>query len=82
MSEFFINPKEARKLGRNLAWGFVDVIAVIIVFSAIVNLVFDHDDCDKSWWKKCGLKVVTDAKTGIEYLLSPDGGIIERNKKP
>lgn len=40
------------------------------------------DDCDKSYFDRCGLKVVTDNKAGKQYLLLPYGGIIERETTP
>jgi len=39
------------------------------------------DDSDKDGWTRSGLEVHTDYKTGIQYLVSPNGGIIQRGEK-
>jgi hypothetical protein len=53
----------------------VGVVIVLAIYSYFIQPV---DSCDESRWKRCGLKVVTDAGTGKQYLVSPGGGIIER----
>lgn len=58
------------------------VIVGIIVF-ALIGIIGNLlkagiDDSDKNAWKRSGFIVRTDHKTGIEYLCSPEGGIIKR----
>ena len=83
--------KAVRTFGYNFATGAVRCIVeyllwllcIFIAIWAVVGLVQGHpnDDCDASYWQPCGLKVVTDHKTGIQYLVSPNGGIIRRERK-
>lgn len=83
MSEIKFN---AEKLGRDFTNGVVTALLLwcvkITFIYAIISLVFlaikPIDDCDKSRWDRCGVKVVTDAKTGKQYLLTKQGNIIER----
>jgi len=37
-----------------------------------------QDDTDASRWKPSGLKPLTDAKTGVQYLSDGNGGLIIR----
>lgn len=40
------------------------------------SLGVDDSDCDG--WHRSGVAVVTDHRTGLQYLRSPDGGITPR----
>lgn len=39
------------------------------------------DDSDKSFFKRSGLAVHTDYKTGLQYLRAPWGGVVPRLDK-
>lgn len=39
------------------------------------------DDSDSNGWNRSRLKILTDAKTGIEYLSDGKGGLIERQSR-
>ncbi len=70
---------DARKLGFHFTLGVFQFLALAIVLGYVFDLVFvPADDCDRSRFDRCGLKVVTDAKTGKQYLVSSGGGIVER----
>lgn len=36
------------------------------------------DDSDLDTWNRSGVKVITDYKQGVQYLLSPEGGLTVR----
>lgn len=81
MSVFDFNGS-ARNFGRQIAMGFLDVvcIAIFIMFfvSIVMNLIMPTDDCDRGKFDRCGMRILTDAKTGQEYLVTSKGGIIKR----
>lgn len=72
----------ARKFGREIALGFFDVIFLLLIISVVVSLlmqaIMPTDDCDRGRFDRCGLRVLTDEKTGTQYLVTSKGGIIER----
>lgn len=74
----------ARKLGREMALGFLDVAAscvlVLFVVSFLLQAIMPTDDCDRGRFDRCGMSVLTDNKTGVQYLVTSDGGIIERKQ--
>jgi hypothetical protein len=76
-----IDDKTIRRVGFLFAVGVMQAVAVVLFLALIVDVALhDKDDCDKSFWDRCGVSIVTDAKTGKQYLVSPHGGIIERAK--
>lgn len=76
----------ARNFGRQIALGFLDIavlcVFVLFVVSLILQAIMPTDDCDRGRFDRCGLRVLTDAKTGVQYLVTNDGGIIERKDTP
>ncbi len=74
-----------RNLGRQLALGIVDVLVVVALIMYVAGLIFNvvkpTDDCDSGRFDRCNMKVLVDAKTGTEYLVTSGGGIIERRKQ-
>lgn len=49
------------------------------IFAAICNQFgCGIDDSDTSGWQRSGLKIHTDAKTGVQYLSDGKGGLIRR----
>ena len=79
--------KEEKKhwqgVGFHFAWGVMLAVWLIAVtafgISYLVNgLLRATDDCDRSSWDRCGMRVLTDAKTGQQYLVTTGGGIVPR----
>lgn len=61
------------------AGAITGIAAVMLVGSLITNtLQLGVDDCDRSAWDRCGAAIVTDAKTGLQYLRTTGGGITPR----
>lgn len=74
--------REIRQAGFHFCMGAIYCLALCLFIGMVINLLLRAaDDCDRSWWDRCGMKVATDAKTGKQYLISPGGGIIERSTK-
>jgi len=76
---------EYRKMGREFIKGVLDILFFLLCISLIVLLPIQYftpiDDCDRSWNDRCNMQVLTDNKTGQEYLVTRQGGIIERKEK-
>ncbi len=76
---------EYRKIGREFTKGVFDMILVFLFMAFIVLYTIQYfepiDDCDRAWNDRCGMRVLTDNKTGQEYLVTRQGGIIERKTK-
>lgn len=73
-----------RRRGRAYTWGVAQVAGTLVIAGFLIasawDMLFAHDDCDKDFWHHCGADVITDAKTGVQYLTTPSGGIIERKE--
>ena len=73
-----------RVKGRRMALGFLDVISAFIIIGFLMlyllMAVMPTDDSDKGRFDRSGVKIVTDAKTNKQYLVTPSGGIIERSE--
>jgi hypothetical protein len=57
------------------------LFAIIFVVSCLIYITpINRDDTDKGMWGggRSGIKSTTDALTGCQYLVSPDGGITPR----
>lgn len=83
--------KLVERIGKNLMEGALTAIAwtalSIVCFAAVLTLLSNWtdwgvDDSDASSWNRSGFKVMTDHKTGIQYLSDGHGGLIERKKVP
>lgn len=76
---------EFRKIGRQFTLGVLDIFFILLCWLAIFLLVISYikpiDDCDRTWYDRCDMRVVTDNKTGQQYLVTRGGGIIERKTK-
>jgi len=75
---FIDESREARTIAHGVFYGVLYVLVVVIicmwvsdVFRGITGI--GSDDCDKSAWHPCGADVVTDARTGLQYLKTPYG---------
>lgn len=51
------------------------VLIVILIVFFMTNLV--PDDSDKSFWQRSGVVIVTDYKTGLQYLKPMFGGLTQ-----
>lgn len=81
-----IEKKRWRAAGRQMMKGALDEVAnvclaIIIFLIAYQWLAEPVDDCDRSAWDRCGAKVITDHKTGVQYLEGEDGGLIVREER-
>lgn len=79
--------KEAGEKGYYMAQGAARAIANILIVAVITvfvcrviinSLSWFTDDTDKYGWKRSGMSLHTDYKTGIQYLTTPSGGITVR----
>lgn len=76
----------ARQKGYEFAAGACMYLAKLAMWVALVGwfvrVVFTFtvktNDSDYSRWQRSGLEVHRDAKTGVEYLSTPGGGLIKR----
>lgn len=62
------------------------VVALVFAGVFMVNVArwafwIGVDDTDASRWHRSGLRVLTDAKTGIQYLSDGKGGLVRRADK-
>ena len=81
-----MDEKEIQK-GYNVARGAIRYItkigciyiAIILALSLLRTLFgFGIDDSDKDTWHRSGVTVITDYKTGIQYLSDGHGGMVQR----
>lgn len=74
------------RMGRYFALGALEVIAFVtfvgylIIGAASWMGIPRVDDCDVNAFHRCGLRVLTDNRTGTQYLVTEGGGIVERKK--
>lgn len=70
--------------------GFIDqlwIFAPVILLAVLVAILFRNicgigvDDSDLDGWHRSGMKVMTDHKTGIQYLSDGHGGMVRREFK-
>ena len=78
--------KEWQKIGHDLANGACWYLAKIILLAGLMlylygGLIKGIDDSDISKWKRSGLKIHTDARTGVQYLSDGHGGLTPRLQK-
>lgn len=77
-----------RKAGREFTKGVVDTLINIFIILVIVSFpikyfnewAFPTDSTDVDKFHRSGFVVMTDNKTGIEYLVTKDGAIIRRGQ--
>ena len=81
----------ARELGRQMMRGACSYLAdaglvwlcLMVIYMVIRNsLALGTDSTDASGWARSGLTVLTDAKTGVEYLSDGKGGLCVRVTAP
>lgn len=76
-----------KKVGEGLMDGFINsagkffilwllVVFALWIFGGISGVTVD--DSDASSWKRSGFKIMTDARTGLQYLSDGKGGLILR----
>ena len=71
------------KIGYEFANGVACCIGKLIIIGFLIMLIikcsgYGVDDSDVNSWNRSGLKIHTDAKTGIEYLSDGHGGFVRR----
>lgn len=80
----------ARKIGALITFGVIDALVVLAVFTVIIltigtlflNLIgYNVNDCDLDKWKRCKMEILTDYKTGVQYLSDSKGGLVKRELK-
>jgi len=54
-------------------------LTAVVLISLAVSIA--PDDCDSSFWHRCGMNVLTDHKTGVQYLESKHG-LVKREDRP
>jgi len=75
---FIDESREARTIAQGVFYGLLYML-VLVTISMWMSGVFrgitgiGSDDCDKSAWHVCGANVITDAKTGLQYLSTGHG---------
>lgn len=76
-----------KQLGYDFAEGVIECLAKYIVLVYVILIVFaltrnwlelGTDDSDKNGFQRSGLRVHTDALTGIQYLSDGHGGLVRR----
>ena len=76
-----MSDKQIRRLGCQFMWGCIDACCTFFVFCVIAGVVWNYftplDDCDRDRWHRCDMTVLTDQKTGKQYLKA-GGGLVER----
>ncbi|WP_348826507.1 hypothetical protein [Halomonas sp. RT37] len=66
------------KIGMQFGAGaFLAVSAIIWLAAVIADFTTPFDDCDGPT-ERCGMRVLTDHKTGLQYLEARGGGIVPR----
>ncbi len=71
-----------REKAKQWVYGIVEAIVPYMILGyALIYFLTPVDDCDKSRWERCNMKILTDYKTGKQYLTTANGGIIERGAK-
>ena len=71
------------KFGVGFALGVLKVAGWLVVVCFLLSWLLlalgsGMDDTDSSRWNRSGVSVVTDHKTGLQYLRTPGGGITPR----
>jgi hypothetical protein len=81
------SPTAIKEIGQNFAKGVMHetgtlllCIAIVIIVTNLFYKIFEVgvDDTDKSTWKRSGLKLFTDYKTGIQYISDGKGSMTVR----
>ena len=69
----------AKGIGQYLSRWIFTALIILGLFAFIRNQFGRGlDDSDKDGWNRSGLRIHTDAKTGIQYLATKDGALTPR----
>lgn len=70
-------------------WTMVAIVVWLVAWIGvpIIKIIFstDVDDTDIDAWNRSGMRVYTDAKTGVQYLGTERGGLtvrVDKDGKP
>lgn len=61
-------------------WGVAWFIGAMLVAALLKWQAFNMNDSDKDKWNRSGFRVMTDYKTGIQYLSDGCGGLVKREQ--
>lgn len=76
-----LKTRDAQRLGFHMAFGAMGCVGMFYMAAWVIgSLITPLDDCDRGRFDRCQMKVLTDAKTGQEYLVTKGGGIIKREQ--
>lgn len=68
------SPDKVFKVGFHFCMGALLALSVFaMVGSAISFVLHAPDDCDKGWFSRCDMRVLTDNHTGLQYLSTKHG---------
>ena len=72
--------------GKCVSKWLVDIALILLIIFVFLNLSRNYfgwglDDSDENGWKRSGLIVHKDYKTGVEYLSDGKGGLVRRDSK-
>jgi hypothetical protein len=84
MQHLEISTKTARTLGLHFGLGLISAVGTVMVLAIIFQLLWNvfglgTDATDKDAWNRSGMRLHTDAETGIEYLSTSGGGLTPRS---
>lgn len=84
-----LTERDIEKAGQLFARGFMAVVFKCVMFFALGMIAlgivrnstgYGQDDSDASPWERSGMQVMTDHKTGVQYLSDGHGGLIRRGE--
>lgn len=67
-----------KALWDGIKYPFIGFFSVSLI-SALMG--WGMDDSDKSAWNRSNMKVLTDHKTGVQYLSDSRGGMVKRESR-
>jgi len=73
-----------QRVGFHTLWGATQFLSILILATLVTAYVENYfwpkpvDDCDVSVSQRCGMAVLTDTRTGLQYLATSQGGITPR----
>lgn len=77
ITRYDISREEVRCIGRDLAAGVMPTVTAWVLWIVFVTWVsyvalgltgWSQDDSDRDAWHRSGLRILTDHKTGVQYL--------------
>jgi hypothetical protein len=83
MNNLIITNKTARALGLHFGLGAMAAVGLCIMIALAIQLLLNAfdvgtDSTDVDGWNRSGMRIHRDAKTGVEYLSTSNGGMVRR----